>query len=208
MCAINIPREHVLGTRYRDKSLMRCETAIEGRRLTNVWSIPMSTQGQGHFAPYPIALIERPIAMSCPEWVTAAGPRERIIKKVGYDEKKTSKRVFGQYSQASNGTMTASELVQKAGRNDAGSGYVAKHAVHVRWTNEDSPAVPGIVLDPFCGTGTTGEAAIKLGRRFIGIDLYPEFADRALERCEKAREKWNQTPSLRPTINTMPSRGK
>ena len=31
---------------------------------------------------------------------------------------------------------------------------------------------PGdLVLDPLCGTGTTGIAAIKLGRRFIGLDI-------------------------------------
>ena len=31
---------------------------------------------------------------------------------------------------------------------------------------------PGdLVLDPLCGTGTTGVAAIKLGRRFIGLDI-------------------------------------
>lgn len=29
----------------------------------------------------------------------------------------------------------------------------------------------GIVLDPFCGSGTTGEAALKCGREFIGIDI-------------------------------------
>ena len=33
---------------------------------------------------------------------------------------------------------------------------------------------PGdIVLDPFCGTGATGVEAIRLGRRFIGIDINP-----------------------------------
>lgn len=36
-----------------------------------------------------------------------------------------------------------------------------------------------IVLDPFCGTGTVGRASLKLGRRFIGIELNPEFAQAA-----------------------------
>lgn len=35
----------------------------------------------------------------------------------------------------------------------------------------------GIVLDPFMGTGTTGIAAKKLNRNFIGIDLNPESVD-------------------------------
>jgi site-specific DNA-methyltransferase (cytosine-N4-specific) len=40
----------------------------------------------------------------------------------------------------------------------------------------------GIVLDPFSGAGTTGLAAQRLGRRYIGIDLDPEFHDIALRR--------------------------
>jgi DNA modification methylase len=40
----------------------------------------------------------------------------------------------------------------------------------------------GIVLDMFAGTGTTGLAALALGRRFTGIDLNPAFAALAAER--------------------------
>jgi hypothetical protein len=30
---------------------------------------------------------------------------------------------------------------------------------------------PGVVLDPFSGSGTTGLAAARHGRRYVGIDL-------------------------------------
>jgi len=43
------------------------------------------------------------------------------------------------------------------------------------WTTccDDSSFVPGVVLDPFVGTGTTLRVAAALGRSAIGIDLLP-----------------------------------
>jgi DNA modification methylase len=38
----------------------------------------------------------------------------------------------------------------------------------------------GTVLDPFCGSGTTGMVALKHGRRFVGIDLNATYLDLAL----------------------------
>ena len=38
----------------------------------------------------------------------------------------------------------------------------------------------GVVLDPFCGSGTTGMVALKHGRRFVGIDLSATYLDLAL----------------------------
>jgi DNA modification methylase len=35
------------------------------------------------------------------------------------------------------------------------------------------------VLDPFCGSGTTGIVALRLGREFIGIELNPEYVEMA-----------------------------
>jgi DNA modification methylase len=42
----------------------------------------------------------------------------------------------------------------------------------------------GIVLDPFAGTGTTMLAAMKLGRKSVGIDVAEDYLDSASRRCE------------------------
>lgn len=46
---------------------------------------------------------------------------------------------------------------------------------------------PGVVLDPFCGTGTTLKRAKELGRDIIGIEGKPEYveiADKILSTVE------------------------
>lgn len=43
----------------------------------------------------------------------------------------------------------------------------------------------GVVLDPFCGAGTTGIVAKQEGRDFIGIELNPEYAAMAERRIKK-----------------------
>ena len=47
----------------------------------------------------------------------------------------------------------------------------------------------GTVLDPFMGSGTTGVACVKLGRKFIGIEIDPGYFDIACRRIEKAYEQ-------------------
>lgn len=45
------------------------------------------------------------------------------------------------------------------------------------------------ILDPFMGSGTTGVAALKLGRKFIGIEIEPKYFDIA---CKRIEEAWKQ----------------
>jgi site-specific DNA-methyltransferase (adenine-specific) len=42
----------------------------------------------------------------------------------------------------------------------------------------------GTVLDPFMGSGTTGVAAVRLGRRFIGIEIDPDYFEKAKRRIQ------------------------
>jgi hypothetical protein len=41
------------------------------------------------------------------------------------------------------------------------------------------------ILDPFMGSGTTGVACIRTGRRFIGVEIEPRYAAIAVERMER-----------------------
>lgn len=46
----------------------------------------------------------------------------------------------------------------------------------------------GTVLDPFCGSGTTGVVAAKNNRNFIGIELNPEYAELARKRIAETKK--------------------
>src|SRR5499427_5775631 len=55
-----------------------------------------------------------------------------------------------------------------------------------------------LVLDPFCGTGTTGAVAKRLGRRFIGIERDKDYAKAAEKRI--AATKPLEAPSIAPFV--------
>lgn len=60
----------------------------------------------------------------------------------------------------------------------------------VGWTAtcacDAGPPQPAVVLDPFCGAGTTGLVALEQGRSFIGIELYGKNVDETRVRLAKA----------------------
>jgi len=43
------------------------------------------------------------------------------------------------------------------------------------------------ILDPFMGSGTTGVACLKLGRKFVGIEKRPDYFELACRRIEEAQ---------------------
>lgn len=46
--------------------------------------------------------------------------------------------------------------------------------------------VPMSAIDPYMGTGTTGVACVRLGRKFIGVEIERKYFDTACRRIEAA----------------------
>ena len=59
----------------------------------------------------------------------------------------------------------------------------------MKWSIEQCRNSPQTILDPFMGSGTTGVAAVQMGRDFIGIEREPKYFDIACKRIEDAQRQ-------------------
>jgi len=59
-----------------------------------------------------------------------------------------------------------------------------------------STGLGDLILDPFTGSSTTGVAAVKHGRRFIGIDTDTQYLDLSVKRLEQELGNTTEKPKL------------
>ena len=59
----------------------------------------------------------------------------------------------------------------------------------MKWCIGQTKNNPQTILDPFMGSGTTGVAAVQMGRKFIGIEREPKYFDIACKRIEDAQRQ-------------------
>ncbi|KKL50314.1 hypothetical protein LCGC14_2306750, partial [marine sediment metagenome] len=174
-----------------------CDVTTIGRNLRDVWTIPTEAYAQAHFATFPRKLVEPCIKAGtsdkgcCPE---CGAPWVRVVEK-----NRTATRPGSETKLALAKGATLFKDSDKKGCYDADSDIVGnrdqyRHVTETRTTGWKpgcdcvrrvmDVAIPCIVLDPFAGSGTTGVVATQLGRRFIGIELKPEYAEMARRRIE------------------------
>jgi site-specific DNA-methyltransferase (adenine-specific) len=71
-------------------------------------------------------------------------------------------------------------------RRDGNQHPTQKPVDVMKWTISHAGR-PKTILDPFMGSGTTGVAAVQMGRKFIGIEREPKYFDIACKRIEEAQ---------------------
>ena len=142
-------------------------------RDPDVWDIPTHAFPQAHFATFPPKLPERCIKAGtsergcCP---TCGTPWKRVVEKVKAEAAFRSSKYTAQPHGVSNS------------EHNGGVWQGTTRGWQPGCKCDAGEPVPCTVLDPFCGAGTTGLVADRLGRDFIGIELNPEYAEMARKR--------------------------
>ena len=146
-----------------------------------VWSIATQPYSGAHFATFPEKLVEPCILAGTSErgvCGVTGDPWERVTERTGSPH---DAQTESQYETGSAANRLA--LARQAAR-ERGEEYF-QHVTTLGWQptcDHDSEPVPALVLDPFCGSGTTGVVALRHGRSFIGIELNPEYIELARRR--------------------------
>lgn len=148
-----------------------------GKNPGDVFDVSVKPYEQAHFATYPPDLCTKPIKATCPPKVCAecGAPYDRDVEV-------KSREVAG-------GTPTVDDAAfadRQGNYQGDRDGYTQPTAYEVGpWepTCEcGAGSEPGIVLDPFAGSGTTLLEAKRLGRRFVGIELNADYVALAQQR--------------------------
>lgn len=150
------------------------EQTYNGRNKRSVWEIATKPYREAHFATFPTKLVEPCIlaGSSAKGQCSACGkPYRRIIKSkfVPQDDVSQEKGVRGNNDQKPMDKSNSWEGFPRGSTVRSTLGWNADCVC-----NAGEP-VPQIILDPFAGSGTAGEVALRLGRKFIGFDLNPEY---------------------------------
>lgn len=137
------------------------------------WEVSTESYSGSHYATWPRKLLERPIKSMCPLRVcTVCGePSRRIVEseRVGAKDDSTRRKKSG-------------PLARSVGRPpEKGWEY---DRTTIGWTDcgHGDQWRPGVVLDPFAGSGTTLAVATGHGRTALGFDLDERNADLARDR--------------------------
>lgn len=147
---------------------------VDGRNPGDVWALSTQPFPGAHFAVYPIQLPQRCIQAGCkPRRCQECGHAPTRITDGTSDYAERDQSTARKWSNVGNGHGH----VGRGRKKDLGE----YRKETVGWTDCGHNAYrAGVVLDPFNGSGTTGLAAQRCGRKYIGVDISRDYLDLTL----------------------------
>ena len=164
---------------------LRIQSNPAGAPPLDYWVIPTQPYSGSHYATFPASLCERPIKAMCPAKVcTVCGkPSERIVEAAeGYADK-LGGTIAGRNGKAKESGLRGS--TQPPGDYITSAQYITTGWTECECPDDGTKWRPGVVLDPFAGSGTTLMVANELERDAIGFDLDERNASLARDRVDK-----------------------
>ena len=171
-----------------DVGLMEVNPA--GRNIRSVWEIATQPYPEAHFATFPEELVRRCLLAGCPEQVCGecGKARERVVE-LSYTKEGAHAALVDKPTDRSAGAPMPNRTdgnVAMPGPQAMKHGRANKIVETLGFTDCGHDAYrPGIVLDPFIGSGTTALVARKHGRRCVGIELNAEYCALAAHRTQQ-----------------------
>ena len=156
------------------------------KKLRDVWTFNPASFSSKHFATFPLGLIE-----PC---IKAGSPKKGVCSECGAPfERKTEivdRKIAGgsrSIPKESRGTYKNNQGQSQHDRNGLTQSKTKTKGFKATCDCGSEPE-PATVLDPFSGAATTGIAALKHGRKYIGIDVNEDYNELAKERIRDHKE--------------------
>jgi DNA modification methylase len=167
------------------------------RNKRSVWHVATQPFSGAHFAVFPEALIEPCILAGssergqCPQ---CGAPWERVVERGESDYARINRETGCSWRDMNAAAVDEGKglishrahIGQTRDENGNCFSYKAAPSKHLGWqatcTCDAGEAVPQTILDPFCGSGTTGVVSCRHNRHFLGVELNPAYAELAYKR--------------------------
>jgi len=177
-----------------------------GRNLRTVWTVNTASYRGAHFATFPPALVRPMVNLGCPAQCCPVCGKgwERVTEKERSWESGSGRA--GNLPNGKNGAGMqggGATLDVRRGPSVAVVTLGFRPACDCLAINGDTPHVPGLVLDPFAGSGTVGLVCDELGRRFVGVDASAPYCAMARRRIAAARRGVKTAPEEQ-AVETLP----
>jgi hypothetical protein len=174
------------------------ETTLATANLRDVWTIAAEPLKEKHYAAFPSELVYR-----CLSAATSAkgycqkcgGPWVRVVERIGgppqgdHNQKRDN-------SEWTNATANGGRMMYGGNLSSIYAEYGMPETKTIGWRPSCAcgpylPPRPGLVLDPFCGSGRTGIEARRMGFDFVGCELNPVYVEMARRLISQNMPLWN-----------------